>query len=191
MAKEKKPDHLIIGSGDLYYKEFATFADVPEDPAEMCIEDNYLACIKGGATLVYTPTYYTATDDNGCHKKSIMTEEEALLRTGLAVFNGDTLAVLSETARVTEDTNKHYRVLKIGGVKNATGKLHVFAFHHPDPKDGDIWIMIVGKNESGFELGFTTDNETVVDAEIKAMPQDEQGTLITYVEEDARITAGE
>ena len=54
---------------------------------------------------------------------------------------------------------------------------------HVDETDGDIWVMIVGSNESGFTLKFDPSKETTVDAEFKAMPQDTDGTLITYQEE--------
>lgn len=186
-AKETKPDNLTLGSGDLYYKEFNNGDEIPSAD-ELCVEDNYFACLKGGATLTYTAEYYTASDDNGCHKKTILTSEDVTLKTGIAVFNANTLNVLADTGRVTEDTAKKRRTIKIGGLKNAKGKKYIFCFHHPDPVDGDIWIIIVGNNQSGFELAFATDSETVIDAEIKALPQDNDGTLVTYIEEDKLIT---
>lgn len=185
---EIKPDHITLGSGELYYKEF-TDGDPLPTPEEMCIDTNYFACIKGGATLTYTPEFYTATDDSGDHKKTCLTSEDVILKTGIMVFNGNTLNVLSETGRVTEDANKKRRTLKVGGLKNAKGKKYIFCFYHRDKQDGDIWVFIVGNNQSGFEIAFALDSETVIDAEIKALPHDSDGTLITYIEEDKKITA--
>ena len=50
--------------------------------------------------------------------------------------------------------------------------------------------MIVGQNQAGFSLAFAKDKETVIDAEFKALAQDDEGTLIKYIEEDQTITAG-
>ena len=49
--------------------------------------------------------------------------------------------------------------------------------------DGDIYVMIVGNNQAGFELSFAKDAATVVNAEFHAMPMDGEGTLIEYAEE--------
>ena len=183
-----KPKNIILGSGDLYYKEIAEGETVPTED-ELCVEANYFSCIKGGATITYAPEFYTASDDNGCHKKTALTSEEVTLKTGIMVFNANTLDVLAETGRVTEDKTKKRRTLKVGGLKNAKGKKYVFCFHHVDKQDGDIWVTIVGSNQAGFELAFATDSETVIDAEIKALPMDGDGTLVTYTEEDSRISA--
>ena len=96
-----------------------------------------------------------------------------------------TIEKLCETARVSSKTveNKDYTVVKIGGIGNANGKRYVICFHHEDKEDGDIWVMIVGNNQAGFQMAFAKDKDTVVDAEVKAMPNDEDGTLIIYEEE--------
>ena len=122
-------------------------------------------------------------------KQCQITEEEATLKTGIMVFNGNTLDVLCDTARVTEDTSKKRRTVKIGGLKNMRRKRYVLCFHHVDAVDGDIWVMIVGNNQSGIELAFAKDKESVIDAEFKALPSDSDGTLITYIEEDKSISA--
>lgn len=100
-------------------------------------------------------------------------------------FCGNTMKTLCETARVTKKTvgNKEYRVVKVGGSGNSDGKRYIICFHHEDPLDGDVWVMIVGYNQAGFSLAFTKDKESVVDAEFKAMPHDKEGTLVIYEEE--------
>lgn len=181
MAASKR---IILGSGKLYLTEFTD--EVPEI-AEITTADNLLGYIQGGATLEYKPSFYDAKDDLGYCIKTIITEEEATLKSGVLTFNGDTLEKLCDTARVTEDATKGLRIVKFGGIGNAKRARYLICFHHEDPLDGDIWVIIVGNNQAGFSLAFAKDKETVVDAEFKALPQDDEGTLIKYIEEDASL----
>lgn len=178
-------DRITLGSGKLYFNEFDG-----EIPANEVIETekNILGSISGGATLEYKPTFYEAKDDLGTVVKTIITEEEVILKSGIMTFDGNTLKVLCDTGRVSEDSMKKIRTVKIGGTKNANGKSYVIHFVHEDPVDGDIRVTIVGKNQSGFTLAFAKDKETVIDAEFKAIPHDKDGTLIVYQEEDQSIT---
>ena len=75
------------------------------------------------------------------------------------------------------------RTTKIGGVGNDNGKSYLLRFVHEDNVDGDVRLTIVGKNTSGFTLTFATDNETVIDAQFTALPNDKDGTLIILDEE--------
>lgn len=179
-------ERIVLGSGKLYFQKYS--GTVPETDA-LCTEPNLLGLIKGGATLTYTPEFYEAKDDLGLVTKNILTSEEVTLTSGIMTFNGDVLKTLCDTGRVTEDSSKHLRTVKIGGVDNATNDSYVLCFHHSDAQDGDIWVIIVGKNQSGFSIAFATDSETVIDAEFKALPQDNEGTLIKYIEEDSSIGA--
>lgn len=169
---------IVLGSGKLYYEEFN--GTMPEN-ADIETAANLLGLISGGASLEYKPEFYTAEDDYGLVQKTIITKEEATLKSGVITWNGNTLSVLSSTARVTETADK--RTVKIGGRGNDNGKSYVLHFVHEDPVDGDVRVTIVGKNEAGFTLAFAKDKETVVDAEFKAKPHDAEGTLIKYEEE--------
>lgn len=111
----------------------------------------------------------------------MITEEEAILKSGVMTWNGETLKKLCSTARIT--TDETYRTVKIGGAANYDGAKYVIRFLHEDAIDGDIRITIVGSNEAGFEMAFAKDKETVINAEFKAMPMDSEGTLIEYKEE--------
>ena len=173
---DNKP--IVLGSGTFYVMEFT--GEIPEDSV-IEVESNILGLVQGGASVEYKPTYYTAKDDFGKKQKTIITDEEALMKSGICTFNGNTLAKMSSTARVTTDGNK--RIVKIGGVGNDNGKKYLIRFHHEDKVDGDIRVTIVGRNEAGFSLAFAKDKETVVDAEFKAAPHDTDGTLILYEEE--------
>lgn len=180
------PKRITLGSGKLY---LIPYTDTVPEKETICVEENLLGYIKGGASLEYTPTFYEAKDDLGFVIKTIITEESALLKSGILTFNGNTLAKLCDTGRVTEDATKKLRTIKIGGISNAQGNRYVICFHHEDPIDGDIWVIIVGQNQAGFTLAFAKDAETVIDAEFKCLSQDNEGTLIKYIEADEGITA--
>ncbi len=178
-------ERIVLGSGKLYIDEFTN--TIPEDSA-IEVDDKLLGYIQGGATLGYSPTFYEAKDDLGIVSKKIITEEEAVLKSGIMTWNGETLKKLTPTARVTEDASQKTRTVKIGGVGNNDGKKYVLRFVHTDEVDGDIRVTIVGSNEAGFELSFAKDKETVINAEFKAQPHDKEGTLIVFKESDNSIT---
>lgn len=174
-----RPERIVLGSGYLYVMEFDADTGIPEDSV-IETDDNTLGLIKGGAAVSYVPTKYTAFDDMGHVSKSITTEEEVHLTSGIMTFNGKTLQKLCATARVTETATK--RTVKIGGGTD-DGKNYLIRFRHPDKQDGDIRATIVGKNEAGFEFAFAKESETVIDVDFRAMPHDEEGTLLQYDEE--------
>lgn len=179
-------EKIVLGSGKIYITEYAT--SLPEDSV-IEVDGNLLGYIQGGATISYKPTFYEAKDDLGLISKKIVTDEEAILKSGVMTWNGDTLKKLCSTARVTKDATTHTRTVKIGGTGNYDGKKYVIHFVHEDEVDGDIRVTIVGSNEAGFELAFAKDKESVINAEFKAQPLDTEGTLIIYKEEDSTITA--
>jgi len=179
-------EKIVLGSGKLYIDEFT--GTLPED-AEIEVEEKLLGLIQSGASLSYKPSFHEAKDDLGLVSKKIITDEEAILKSGVMTWNGNTLEKLCSTARITEDKTKKIRIVKIGGAAKYNGKKYVLHFVHKDSVDGDIRITIVGSNEAGFELAFAKDKETVINAEFKAQPQDNEGTLILYKEEDSSITA--
>lgn len=179
MANTEK---IVLGSGKLYVTTFS--GTLPEDTA-LETSDNLIGLIQGGATLTYTPTFYEAKDDLGLVSKKYLTEEEVILKSGIMTWNGKTIEKLTATSRVSEASG--VRTVKIGGIDNYTGAKYVIHFVHTDDVDGDIRITIVGSNEAGFEMAFAKDKETVINAEFKAQPQDAEGTLILYKEEDKTI----
>ena len=181
MSEQKRDAEVItLGSGDLMVKEYDNVMPAYTDFDESA---DLLGRIQGGATLEYKGTWYEAKDDTGKAVKTIITEEEVTLKTGILTWNGKTLTKLCSTARITEADG--IRTVKIGGVGNHDGKSYAVCFHHKDKIDGDVWVLIRGVNQGGLSLAFAKDKETVIDAEIKALPQDDEGTLIQYVEEIA------
>ncbi|MGH4125097.1 MAG: hypothetical protein ACREV6_19450 [Clostridium sp.] len=175
MSKEN--EKITLGSGKLYTAVFA--GAIPSDK-ELETEANLLGLIEGGAALEYKPKFVEVSDDLGLVAKTILTEEEVTLKSGIMTWNGKTLAKLCTTARVTEVSGK--RTVKIGGVGNQDGKQYVIRFVHEDAVDGDVRVTIVGSNQAGFKMAFTKDKATIVDAEFKAAPLDDVGTKIIYEE---------
>lgn len=176
MALNKR---IVLGSGRLYATEFKG-GDIPAD-ATLEVDDNILGLISGGATLSYSPEYYTAQDDLGIATKKMITSEEVTLESGIMTWNGKTLQKLVNTGRVTEAGGK--RTVKIGGAGNFDGKKYLLRFVHHDAEDGDVRVTIVGSNESGFEMAFKKDEETVIDATFTAFPMDDEGTLLIFEED--------
>jgi hypothetical protein len=172
-------EKIVLGSGKLYIDEF-TDGVIPTDLL-LEVDANLLGLIQGGATLEYKPKFYEATDDLGLVSKTVLTDEEVTLKSGVMTWNGNTLAKMCATARVTEAAGK--RTVKIGGVGMQDGKQYVIRFVHKDTVDGDIRVTIVGNNQAGFSFKFLKDKETVVDAEFKAAPMDSEGTKIIFEED--------
>lgn len=180
--KKRDAEVITLGSGDLMIKEYT---DVMPAYTDFDVETDLLGRIQGGASLEYKGTWYEVKDDTGKAIKVLLTEEEATLKSGIITWNGKTLAYLCSTARVTEADG--IRTVKIGGVNNNNGKSYALCFHHRDKIDGDIWVVVRAVNQGGFSLAFAKDKETVIDAEFKCLPQDEDGTLIQYVEEIEQV----
>ena len=170
---------IVLGSGKLYIDEFDG-STVPSR-STMEVDNKLLGLIKNGAELVYASETYTAEDDLGLAKKTILTKETVTLKSGIMTWNMKTLEKLCATARVTDSTTE--RIAKIGGVGNQDGKSYVVFFVHEDKADGDITAAIVGKNTAGLTIAFKKDAETVIDAEFTAEPQDGDGTLVLLTEE--------
>lgn len=176
MAKRDKST-ITLGSGKIY---LMTFSDAMPTVENICKEDNLLGHIKGGAALEYTEETYEEKDDLGLVSKIITTNEEALLKCGLLTWNGETLQKLIERCKTEVKDSK--RVTKIGGAGNAQGGYYAICFHHEDKTDGDLWILIKGRNTAGVTLTFASDSGTVIEPEFKAMPHDAAGTLIELIE---------
>lgn len=173
-AEEK----IVIGSGKLYITEFS--GSIPSD-VTIETEANLLGLIQGGATLEYKPTYYNAKDDLGLAHKTILTDEDVTLKSGIMTWCGKTLALLCATSSVVEGSGK--RTVKIGGIANQNGKTYVLRFLHTDVVTGTIRVTIVGNNQAGFTLAYAKDKETVVDATFTALPHDSIGTKVIFEEQ--------
>lgn len=177
MAKRTK-ESITLGSGKIY---LLAYADAMLSVEDICKTENLLGYIKGGASLEYTEETSEEKDDLGIVSKVITTSEEALLKCGLLTWNGTTLSKLIDRCKTEEADGK--RVTKIGGAGNTQGGYYAICFFHEDKTDGNLWVLIKGRNTAGATLTFAADEGTVIEPEFKAMPHDDDGTLIQLIEE--------
>lgn len=169
---------ITLGSGKLFMAAFASAMPTKEALFDAA---NLVGYIKGGASLEYTEETYEEKDDLGYVSKVITTSEEAILKAGLLTWNGATLKMLID--RCSSTSANGIRTTKIGGKGNEQGGYYAVGFHHEDETDGDIWIMIKGRNTAGVTITFSTDAGSLIEPEFKAMPHDADGTLIEFLEE--------
>lgn len=178
MSTNKRDDDVItLGSGDLMIKSYSGTMPAYTD----FTDSDLIGRIKGGATLEYSGEWYTAKDDTGKVVKTIIVDETAVLKSGIITWNGNVLKKLCSTARVTEAGG--IRTVKIGGPGNQDKLSYAICFHHTDPADGDVWLLMKAVNQGGLSLAFVKDQETVIDAEFSCLPSDDEGTLVTYYEQ--------
>lgn len=181
MAKGSK-EKIVLGSGEAFIAEYDATTGMP-DVEELCVDENRLGWIQGGAELTYSAEPHEEKDDLGMVSKVVVNEEEAILKLGTLTWNGDTLAKLVDRCTVTDAAGK--RTVKIGGAGNAQGKEWVVCFFQKDAKDGNLWVLIRGTNQAGITLTFAKDAATKLEPEFRAMVQDANGTLVTIIEETA------
>lgn len=179
MTMAEKKRRIALGSGDVYMAEFT--GNTLPDIDTIKTEANKFGAVKGGASLTYSASTQTEKSDDGSVSKIITTDEEVKLKTGVCTVDSTELARVCATARVSEDTSGNRTVVKIGGAGNDNGKSYVVLFYHKDAIDGDIAVMIVGKNTAGLTLEFKKDAGTAVSPEFTAEPQDTDGTLVQVI----------
>ena len=183
MPNEKRTkDTITLGSGYLYMLPYAS--EMP-DIGTICTSANRVGYIKGGASLEYTQETYEEKDDFGIVHKIITTSEDAVLKAGLLTWNGATFQKLIDRCSVSLAGGM--RITKIGGKGNEQGGYFAICFHHPDATDGDVFVMLVGRNTAGLTITYSMDAGSVIEPEFKAMPHDDAGTLIEYVEDTNTI----
>lgn len=176
--------HIPIGSGHIFHTEFT--GAIPEDSV-IETEANRLGYVEKGGELDYKPTYKTFKDDLGLIQRTALTAEEATLKASLIAWSMSDFNVFASTARVMESAGR--RTIKIGGVGNSDGKIHLFRFLHPDAQYGDVRLTVVGTQSGGFTLGFKPEDSGNMDLEITAQPSDSEGTLILVDEKVIGDTA--
>lgn len=170
--------HIPVGSGYLFHDVFS--GTVPAD-ADIETEAHRLGYIEKGGEVDYKPTYKSFKDDFGAIQRNALTAEEATFKASLNAWSASDFDVFASTARVTETQGR--RTIKIGGLGNDSGKIHLFRFVHPDVQYGDVRITIVGTQTGGFTLNFKPDESGNMSLEITAQASDNEGTLILYDEE--------
>ena len=170
--------HIPLGSGYLFHTEFTGTV-----PADSVIESeaNRLGYIEGGAELEYGVESTQFKDDFGIVIRNKITAETATLSCSLIAWDRKDLEVFAPTARITEATGK--RTIKIGGLENDKGKVHLFRFVHKDSEMGDLRITVVGTQSEGFTLSYKKDEAGAIALKVAAQASDNEGTLILMSED--------
>ena len=175
---KRTKDDITIGSCKVYLTEYTGTLPTRDS---ICVEANRLGYVKGGASVEYAETTVTEKDDLGYVRKTITTDEEVKVKLGLITWNGASLTKLINRSSTSEADG--IRTTKIGGGGNEQNKNYVLCLHHEDSADGDVWVMIAGRNTAGASLKFATDGGSLVEPEFTALPHDADGTLIELYEE--------
>lgn len=168
-------DRIILGSGELYIAEFD--GQTVPSVADLKKDEYKSGEIQSGATLEYANETYTAKSDNGRKQKTVITNETVTLSPGICSISPEKIIELIPTATVSP-TAGGKTVVKIGGIRKDNGKSYAILFYHTDSIDGDIAVMIVGKNTNGLTLTFKKENETILEPKFTAEPNDDEGTLV-------------
>lgn len=172
----EKKDRIALGSGKCYLAEFDGTLPTIE---ELKVDKNLFSRVKEGCELEYTTESFTEESDDGAVKKTIITKEDAKLRPGFIVTNSAVVDKLVATGRVDEQEDR--TIVKIGGLNNDNGKSYAILFYHEDKADGDVAVLIVGKNTAGLKFAFKKSAGSILNPEFTAEPQDDAGTLIQIV----------
>lgn len=178
-------ERIALGSGKIYLAERpdsldTDLADLDAMIAKYCVPQYEFGAVKNGATLSYSPTNYTASDDLGRYTKTIVQEEAVTLGCGLITVGADMLNALVDTARVEETTSKK-KVIKIGGTANAKNATYLVVFEHLDSRDGNIYVIIAGKNTAELQFAFQPGTETILNPTFTAEGLDDDGTKLIIV----------
>lgn len=170
------PD-MLLGSGDLYIASFDG-ETIPENSV-LETDDNRIGGIKGGATLTYKPTIYSATDDMRRMKKSTITAEEVTFKSGFLSFDLGELATLCLGAVYTKGATED--VLEGGG--GTTIQQYILRFVHTMDTGAKVRTTMVGIPSNGFELAFSPESESTINAEFIAAPMNSKGRLFRITKE--------
>ena len=106
--------------------------------------------------------------------------ETLIFKSGILSWDLENLAMLSAGATVEDGSGK--RTLKIGG-SNGELKKYIVRFVHTMKTGKKVRVTLIGTANSGFELAFDPENETVIDAELKAVQSFDGKTLVEIEQE--------
>ena len=173
---------IVLGSGKLYCIPYVP-GTVIGSLADYCIEDNRIGLIQGGAQISYTPTVYEVKDDMNVIYKRFITAEEATLTSGILTWNLDALNsfIGNKYFYINDEGNK---VMKLGGSGAREMDEYLVVFCHEFRNKNKIYVGMAATNDAGLTLAFQPDKETVIDAEFRAISNDDGGCILIIEEEE-------
>lgn len=168
---------LQLGSGKLYVKKVTDETTIPSLKA-LCIEDNQIGWIKGGATVSYAPTTYDIKDDMGAVNEHFIIGEDVSIKSGLLTWNKDVITALINNETVSEDG-----AVLIGAQGFTRMDKYIVIFEATPTNDGiQRRFGMIATSDKGLELSYAPERETVIDVEWKAT-SDADGHLLRIEEE--------
>lgn len=173
------PETVLLGSGDLYIGYVSPTATESEITSAL----KNIGYISGGASLTYKPSFYEVRAANGGVITSNKTDEEVTFKSGILTWNLENIEKLS-AAYYSEDNAAGTRRVGIGGVKNIP--INYLRFVHTKPDGLKLTLNVFkAQAQSGFELTFDKEKETIIDAEFKALSVagKNDGNLVEIIEE--------
>lgn len=177
-------NEIVLGSGKLYVSAY-TAGTAISGLATYCTTQNQIGYIQGGAVIEYKPTTYEVKDDLCVVSKRFITSEEATLKSGILTWNTETLSKFIGNGTFSTATGTNVKTFKLGGNGAREMDEYLVIFEHTK-KDGTIIRLgMVATNEAGLSVSFQPDKETVVDAEFKALSNDNSGCLLIIEETPA------
>lgn len=177
-------NEIVLGSGKLYVSAF-TAGTALSGLSTYCTAANQIGLIQGGASIEYKPTTYEVKDDLYIVYKRFITSEEATLKSGILTWNTETFSKFIGNASFSTATGTGVKTFKVGGNGAREMDEWLVVFEHTK-KDGTvIRVGMVATNDAGLALSFQPDKETVVDAEFKALSNDNSGCLLIIEETPA------
>lgn len=173
--------NILLGSGKLYLGVVENVATATESEIEAALTE--VGAIQGGATLTYTPTFKEVKSANYGTLASFLTGEEVTFTSGILNFNLKNLETLS-AGSYSEDTTAGTRRIGIGGLKAVPINYLRFVHEKPDGKKLTVNVF-KAQSQNGFSITFDSENETVIDAQFKALavPGKSDGNMVEIIEE--------
>ncbi|PLS04021.1 hypothetical protein [Neobacillus cucumis] len=172
-------DTYLLGSGDLFIGVVSPTAT----ETEISVALSNVGAISGGAALTFKPSFYEVKSGNRGTIASFKTDEEVTFKSGILTWDLQNIEKLS-AAYYSEDTTNGTRRVGVGGMKNIP--INYLRFVHTKPDGKTLTVNVFkAQAQSGFELTFDKEKETVIDAEFKALAVvgKNDGNLVEIVEE--------
>jgi hypothetical protein len=171
---------IALGSGDCYLAEVTSSIDLSDIDTVLNATfktENQYGETKNGATLSYSAESNEVVSDLGKLRKRKMNTDSASLGWGNISIGAVEIAPMVATARtVTTESGKE--VLVLGGLDNDNGKRYMAGFRHIDKADGDIYVVVTGKNTAELSMAFTTSDGTILNPSFSAESMDNSGALV-------------
>ncbi|MFP5111826.1 IPT/TIG domain-containing protein [Bacillaceae bacterium C204] len=172
-------DTYLLGSGDLYIGVVSPTATADEINAAL----KNVGAISGGASLTYKPSFTEIKSANRGTIASFKSDEEVSFKSGILTWDLQNVEKLS-AAYYSEDNTAGTRRVGVGGMKNIP--INYLRFVHTKPDGKKLTVNVFkAQAQSGFELTFDKEKETVIDAEFKALAvtTKSDGNLVEIIEE--------